>query len=101
MVWRRRRQATPAVPLTAWQQSEQRWERWRRHPERRAMWWKVTCLGALGCNGLLVLGIIVIALQVKVKILPIVISEPGKRCTRWANWKIMPTSPRKKCSRSS
>lgn len=77
MVWRRRT-AAPAEPQTRWQQAESRWERWRRDPERRALWWKVACLGALGCNGLLTIGMVIVALQVKVKILPIVVSEPGQ-----------------------
>src|SRR5688572_14984201 len=79
MFWRRRHMTAPAaVPPTPWQQAENWWERWRRDPERRAHWWKVTCLLSWGGNSILGVGLIAVALQAKVVPYVIEVSEPGQ-----------------------
>jgi type IV secretion system protein VirB5 len=77
-LWRQRSRNTPAaVPLTPWQQAENRWERWRRDPERRAHWWKVTCLLSWLSNSILGVGFIAVALQAKVVPYLVEVSETG------------------------
>lgn len=77
-LWRRRSTTAAAeAPLTPWQQAESRWERWRRDPERRAHWWKVTALLAWIGNSVLGMGLIAVALQPKVTPYVIEVSEPG------------------------
>lgn len=78
MRWRQRNTAAADSPLTPWHQAETRWERWRRDPERRAHWWKVTCVLSWLGNSVLGVGLIAVALQAKVVPYVIEVSEPGQ-----------------------